>query len=91
MHLIMMINLSIVTGFFNSKKEHAMKNKGSIIIEATIILTITIFILAISLKEIIFVKNLVDDYYINQESVYTEAINKSIKEMRIEKARLDGK
>ena len=68
-----------------------MKNKGSIIIEATIILTITIFILYISLKEIIIVKNLIDDYYIKQESVYSEAINKSVKEIRIEKARMDGK
>ena len=68
-----------------------MKNKGSIIIEATIILTITIFILSISLKEIIIVKNLIDNYFIKQESVYSETIIKSVKEIRIEKARMDGK
>jgi len=68
-----------------------MNKKGSIIIESTLVMTIIIMLVFLGLKELIRVEMLIEEYFNNQEEAYQELIKKTIEELRIEKALLDGK
>ena len=68
-----------------------MNNRGKLIIEATIVMSIIIFIVLSFVQEFIFINKTIDDYFIKVEHKYTEIINEKIKEIRIEKAISDGK
>lgn len=68
-----------------------MNNRGKLIIEATIIMSIIIFIVLSFVQEFIFINKTANDYFIKVEHEYTEIINEKIKELRIEKAISDGK
>lgn len=68
-----------------------MNKKGSIIIESTLVMTIVILIIFLGFKELIRVEILIKDYFDTQEETYQEMIEKNIKELRIEKAMVDGK
>ncbi len=68
-----------------------MNKKGSIVIEATLVMTIVILIIFLGIKELIRIEILIKDYFDTQEEIYQEMIEKNIKELRIEKAMVDGK
>jgi len=68
-----------------------MNNRGKLIIEATIVMSIIIFIVLSFVQEFIFINKTTDDYFNRVERKYTEIINEKIKEIRIEKAISDGK
>ena len=66
-----------------------MNRRGSIIVEAVIVLPLILCILVMGIREFIVLREQIGEYYETLENTYAEAITESIEVIRIDKALSD--
>ena len=66
-----------------------MNRRGSIIVEAVIVLPLILCILVMGIKGFIVLREQIGEYYETLENTYEEAITESIEVIRIDKALSD--
>jgi hypothetical protein len=65
--------------------------RGSIIVEATIVITMILLIVMTAVKELSVINHLVNEYFNQQTSEFETIFNESVEVIRIEKSIQDGR